>query len=411
MNSTSKISVACYNCSEKFDEGSNPPRLLTHCGHSVCSNCLKSILVDQKNKKSYSFECPLCKVTHSFSNSDVEKLSSFPKNFFLCDMSNTFKNDNQRLKPIVIRPDDELYLCKVHNKPVTFLHKQKKEYICNDCLIEFVDLIEVVKLSEMKGQANLKLNNLLSAFQKIEENVIKFDNKDLLNYLAIQKGKLTELLKTQYEAMHAALVEEQQLTQAKILLAFEKLELAFQNYGSTRELLSHQFQEDYLRLEQIDNEFESEKQSLESLKQLHFIDKDPTVHLLNSTPLGNFASELKSFAKIFKRSVKKFIVSQTNAKRNKDQPSLQIKLPACSPRSAELVNKHITLVATNHKNVVQSLLIQLMLNDGISDLIFKSLDDGDFKAQLRCNSQDTADILSFLESHAVGALAIKSIDN
>ena len=407
MSSTNRFAIACHNCQEKFDEEANPPRILTKCGQSICTKCLKDILATESSKNSFSFDCPLCKQSYSFLLSDVKSLSSFPKNFFLCDMSSTLKNDEHRLKQVVISPDDELYLCKVHGKPVTFLDKETREYACNDCLNGSAEIDNLIKLSDLKSQAYLRLNNFLSTFEKMEEGIINFDNKGLLHYLNSQKNNAIELLKVQYEAARSALAEGEQLMQAKILLAFEKVELACRNSGLTRERLSHQFHQDYVQLRQINSEFESEKHSLASLRSLQFVSQDPEVSMLISNPVGNFANELRSFVDLFNKSVERFVSSQIKLVGDPSNSFPPVELPACTPRALSLMHQDITLTTANQKGLVQALLIQMTLNDEITHLSFKSLDNGDLESKFRCDSQEAADLLSFLESPAVAALTIK----
>lgn len=50
----------CLNCSSKYDLNKKVPKLLPHCGHSICQECLLSL----KNDKNH-FCCPFDNLEYS----------------------------------------------------------------------------------------------------------------------------------------------------------------------------------------------------------------------------------------------------------------------------------------------------------------------------------------------------------
>jgi hypothetical protein len=46
----------CHFCGEKYNVGSRIPRILVHCGHTFCTECLSTSLF-----RNFRVRCPICK--------------------------------------------------------------------------------------------------------------------------------------------------------------------------------------------------------------------------------------------------------------------------------------------------------------------------------------------------------------
>ena len=61
----------CYYCGEKFNVGEKIPRILIHCGHTFCTECL-SVL-----HHNYRVRCPICRKLVK----QIESVDKLPLNF------------------------------------------------------------------------------------------------------------------------------------------------------------------------------------------------------------------------------------------------------------------------------------------------------------------------------------------
>lgn len=61
----------CYFCGEKFNVGEKIPRILIHCGHTFCTECLNVLHNDQ------NVRCPICRKLIKY----VESVDKLPLNF------------------------------------------------------------------------------------------------------------------------------------------------------------------------------------------------------------------------------------------------------------------------------------------------------------------------------------------
>ena len=61
----------CYFCGDKFNVGERIPRILIHCGHTFCTQCL-SVLHDN-----FRVRCPICRKLVK----QVETVDKLPLNF------------------------------------------------------------------------------------------------------------------------------------------------------------------------------------------------------------------------------------------------------------------------------------------------------------------------------------------
>ena len=46
----------CHFCGEKYNVGASIPRILVHCGHTFCTECLSTVLF-----RNFRVRCPICK--------------------------------------------------------------------------------------------------------------------------------------------------------------------------------------------------------------------------------------------------------------------------------------------------------------------------------------------------------------
>ena len=61
----------CYYCGEKFNVGEKIPRILIHCGHTFCTECLSNL------HHNFRVRCPICRKLVK----QVESVDKLPLNF------------------------------------------------------------------------------------------------------------------------------------------------------------------------------------------------------------------------------------------------------------------------------------------------------------------------------------------
>ena len=105
----------CGICYEKYDLKTRLPRILPHCGHTLCSDCINNII---SSGQQTTFTCPFDKTDVPFS---VYSLNQFPPNF--------------QLKTVIeARPPPQVY-CQEHHKSLDYVCLTHDVRICGDCIL------------------------------------------------------------------------------------------------------------------------------------------------------------------------------------------------------------------------------------------------------------------------------------
>ena len=100
----------CSSCNSPFDLEKRTPKLLPHCGHSLCTDCILTF----KNHKE-SFECPQDKLSYS---SNV----TFNDNLFLIEQLQKQLKSKERQ-------------CHLHRKENDLYCQDCKTVICSNCVL------------------------------------------------------------------------------------------------------------------------------------------------------------------------------------------------------------------------------------------------------------------------------------
>ena len=158
----------CPICYTKYNQVDNTPRILPACGHTICSQCLATLLKGYSSKK-----CPLDKVQFHYSHSI---LSEFPINFALKDLL-----DNS----------DSLDFCSVHKRMFRFVCMVDQTKVCDDCVIfgehrdhdlKSMDEVRVDKAAEQKF-----LGDILSDLKSHRTDLMStLDKKKLMMMMSIR---------------------------------------------------------------------------------------------------------------------------------------------------------------------------------------------------------------------------------
>jgi rubrerythrin len=69
-----------WQCNVCFEHIEPHESVITACGHFFCCNCLKQWKRLQHTQTRTKWQCPACKTTHSFTQSEMTDLDSLPLN-------------------------------------------------------------------------------------------------------------------------------------------------------------------------------------------------------------------------------------------------------------------------------------------------------------------------------------------
>ncbi len=137
----------CYYCGDKFNVGEKIPRILIHCGHTFCTECL-SVL-----HHNYRVRCPICRKLVK----QVESVDKLPLNF---NILYEIVERDCILRDINFEDEDviDCLLCDKHDQRVQhFYCSNHLTVFCRECIKEdhtdercfVVDLYEIEKMRKM----------------------------------------------------------------------------------------------------------------------------------------------------------------------------------------------------------------------------------------------------------------------
>lgn len=137
----------CYYCGDKFNVGEKIPRILIHCGHTFCTECL-SVL-----HHNFRVRCPICRKLVK----QVESVDKLPLNFNI--LYEIVERDSI-LRDINFEDEEciDCLLCDKHDQRVQhFYCSNHLTVFCRECIKEdhtdercfVVDLYEIEKMRKM----------------------------------------------------------------------------------------------------------------------------------------------------------------------------------------------------------------------------------------------------------------------
>lgn len=72
--------ILCQNCKRAFIHKKRFPHILKNCGHSICFECIESLVKKSEENHETSIKCPICAKEQFFSNNKAKILLDFPEN-------------------------------------------------------------------------------------------------------------------------------------------------------------------------------------------------------------------------------------------------------------------------------------------------------------------------------------------
>ena len=172
----------CPICYVHYNQVENAPRIMPACGHTICSDCLRSLLRQPKTRK-----CPLDNL--QFNDIQV-KLGDFPLNFALNDL---------------MEASDSTNTCLVHRRNCRFICVTDKTKICDDCII-----FGNHKNHELKAMHEIKAQKFKE--QRILEETLeelKSHRTNLISTLDKKKLHVTRTIKIRFEELRSSLFKRE----------------------------------------------------------------------------------------------------------------------------------------------------------------------------------------------------------
>ena len=153
----SRLLACCQFCGDKYNVGEKIPRILIHCGHTFCTECLSQL------HHNFRVRCPACRKLIK----NLESVERLPLNINI--LYEVVERD-----PILaeIDYDDETpesiqsKLCRKHNDRIMhFYCSNHSTVFCRECIKDYhteekcfvVDLYEIEKMRKLQSQ-NMSMN-------------------------------------------------------------------------------------------------------------------------------------------------------------------------------------------------------------------------------------------------------------
>jgi hypothetical protein len=137
----------CYFCGDKFNVGERIPRILVHCGHTFCTECLSSL------HHNFRVRCPICRKLVK----QIESVDRLPLNF---NILYEIVERDAKLRNLNFEDDEciDCLLCTKHDERIQhFYCSNHLTVFCRECIKEdhtdekcfVVDLYEIEKMRKM----------------------------------------------------------------------------------------------------------------------------------------------------------------------------------------------------------------------------------------------------------------------
>lgn len=191
--------MECPVCYFSFNTNNRIPKVLSKCGHTICSPCINKLSGEG------FLSCPFCKeVYFDFTN--------LPNNFLIMNVLESSQKKEEEEEPEVIEEEgkniapqsqtpkgkkftmESSSFCALHSKKIVefFCHEENK-FLCNRCVLDHRDhkvtLLEEFtdKTKKMLKEESTELESLLGDLEKIRNKFLvlqrdyQFHNKMIIN--------------------------------------------------------------------------------------------------------------------------------------------------------------------------------------------------------------------------------------
>jgi len=178
--------TCCPICYYEYDQFDHLPRLIFQCGHTICSECIEILLLQNEGEA----KCPL----------DQKK---FPPN---CDTVDEFPV-NYALSQLIEERSNSRQVCPEHNQEMKMVCLDDKVRICEYCLFYEHAKHNIKPLKMIQIEVMKKKNEVDSAFEKLEKYNQKIEllifekQKDLFQHIQSKFDHLRCLINKQEQEL------------------------------------------------------------------------------------------------------------------------------------------------------------------------------------------------------------------
>lgn len=265
----------CGCCYQRFDDELNIPRVFSHCGHSICSRCLRSIMSNAPSSPTNSSEknvrCPFCKTSHDCSIDQISKMKLFPVNQQLLEFVTSIQRERANSRQSVQKFSKEKYICTKHKEEATLFHLKTKEFVCAQCFAEEHNMTSVLKVKDMFEKANEKTLNLLENLGNLKLGLEPIDPKTLNIDFSSRKEKILTTLKNKVTHFKELLDHHLNLEIAAVEKAFSKMEYLTKRQGLFGCNLGFKVDQDLAKLQAIEQRLGKGRYELEDVRFLEMV--------------------------------------------------------------------------------------------------------------------------------------------
>ena len=200
--------LTCTRCHEVFNMTSRIPRLLTECGHTLCTSCISSLLTQGNSGFPCSEDGIICGV-------NKKEAAEFPKNLSLIGILESGVTKRRR-----------------QNENNCLVHGKKLELVCTDCKMRLCSKCAIFdghrshqlrSEDDMHNEAIIRKNLLQDMLRRITINGDWISHKDSISN-AYQRYEAKEKeMKKVVEERFAEHFEILSSKKAKVLQAIDKI--------------------------------------------------------------------------------------------------------------------------------------------------------------------------------------------
>ena len=180
----------CPSCTIKYDSGAHAPRVLPNCGHSICTECIKSLL-ETTRKENKAQGCPLDKKPMELR---LIAIDDYKINYFLRQL---------------IEDKESQEMCEVHGEILRLYCCNDKKWVCDDCILKGEHKDHDIKLKKtMMSECNAKLKDVEEAIARLDKHKSKISSiwDEVENSLKASVNQKFEEMKELMESKQSQLV-------------------------------------------------------------------------------------------------------------------------------------------------------------------------------------------------------------
>jgi hypothetical protein len=174
----------CRNCFKAFNLVESEPRILPHCGHSICKSCITMLLTRSSRSQ---IKCPFCQSLHRFKRQEVQSLTGFPKNYEIIEDIRHLQNQ------IITEP------CLIHNQESSIFCFDSacphKSWACALCFRQFhINCREeyIVSKNDFKHRVTFGTGSL--GRESLKEELHSYLENIFINFQGLFKAKIDLLV-------------------------------------------------------------------------------------------------------------------------------------------------------------------------------------------------------------------------